>query len=169
VSDEHLSQQHAMREAHAQRLAEALVRQYSPFRSIPARDAAGILMLGFDRRIERDGITRAEGDYLLANDVRHLMRALRGLFWGLPNLCEARQAVMLNVAHLLGIEKVRTLHGLWGALKREDYGEAADQILLSEWPSLVGDSVAERRRAIELVNVMRTGVLRRGALEGKPS
>lgn len=150
-----------MREAHSQRLAESLVKQYSPFRSIPARDAAGVMMLGFDRRIERDGITRVEGDFMLANDVRKTMACLRGLFWGLPNLGEARQAVMLNVAFVLSVEKVRTMASLWGALKREDYNEAADQILLSEWPALVGQSLVERRRAIDLVNAMRTGVLRR--------
>ena len=170
VSDEQLTHQFALREAHAQRLAEALIKQYAPVRSVPARDAAGVLMLDFDRRIERDGISRAEADFLLANDVRKTMQALRDLFWGVPDLSEARQAVIANVAFLLTVEKVRAMHALWAALKRHDYDEAADLILLSEWPALVGDSIAARRRALDLMNTMRTGVMRPGASEGsRPS
>jgi len=160
VSDEHLAHTLAMREAHAQRLAESLYKQYSPFRSMPARDAAGVLMLGFDRRVERDGISRVEADYLLANDVRKVLISLRGLLWGVQDLCEIRQAVIANVAMVLGLDRVRAMHGLWDALRRRDYIEAADQILLSDWPTHVGHTLDERRRAIALCNAMRTGVLR---------
>jgi hypothetical protein len=162
VSDDaRLAHEQELREAHAQRLAETLVKRHAIFNSLPARDAAGILMLGFERRIERDGISRTEADFMLANDVRRTITALRGLFWGLPRLNEARQAVIINVAIVLGGETVRSMHSLWGALKREDYSEAADLILLSEWPALVGKTLAERRRAVDLVNTMRSGALGR--------
>lgn len=146
-----------LREAHAQRIAQVAVRQYTSFRSMPERDVAGVLMVGYLRRIERDGVTQQEADLLLLNDLRRVSAQIRRFMFPLLRLNEVRMAVILHLAFVLGADAVKAMKALWDALRAEDYETAADVMLLSDWPTQVGRDLDERRRAVDLVRMMRTG------------
>jgi lysozyme len=148
-------------EANAQRIASVAIQRYEPLRLLPHRVAADILMLGYRRNISRDGISQTEADVLLFNDVQTLMAQIRPQTFPLMNqLNDSRLAVVLHLAFMLGVQELQSLEPFWDAIRDNDFERAADEMMLSEWPERF-ENESDRRRALELVSMMRTGELRK--------
>lgn len=114
------------------------------------KDSKGILTLGYGRNIEERGISEAEAELMLRNDIEQAMRdAAR--FTDLEQLSEARRGVIINMAFNLGLTRLNGFKKLKAALIAKDYQEAALQMLDSKWASDVG------RRANRLAETMRKG------------
>jgi lysozyme len=114
--------------------------------------------LGFDtiavgRLIHRGkgGLTAAECDYLLANDVRRFETELdRNLPWW-RQLDPVRQRVLLDMAFNLGTNGLLQFKNTLAFVKAGKYPEAATGMLSSKWATQVG------ARAITLSEMMKTG------------
>lgn len=147
-------------EANAQKIASVAIKRYEPLRLIPDRVAAGMLMLGYRRNIEEQGITQVEADVMLFNDVQDVMAKIRPQTFPLMSrLNDARLAVVLHLAFVMGVDEVRSLDGFWNAIRSNDFEGASEELMLSEWPErFVSDN--DRRRALDLVATMRTGKVR---------
>lgn len=103
--------------------------------------------IGYGRNLEDNGISEDEAETLLANDVDGVIRRLQSI----PsfNALEIqRQAVLANMAFQMGFAGVMRFKNMWAAIEKQDYEEAAAEMLNSRWAGQTPN------RASELARVM---------------
>lgn len=116
----------------------------------PYVDTVGKTTIGVGRNLSDVGISDAECDALLQNDIARTVAWLdRNIAWW-RGLDPIRQRVVLNMAFNLGGNLLTFVNTL-AAMQRGDYGAAADGMLASKWATQVG------ARAQRLSQMMRTG------------
>ncbi len=113
--------------------------------------------IGFGRNIEDNGISEAEAEFMLMNDLVACESELKDEGW-YNQLDETRRAVVLNMAFNLGKPKLLKFSKFIGRLSDNDYEGASKEMVTgsdgvseSKWASQVG------KRAYELADQMRTG------------
>ena len=111
---------------------------------------SGKLTIGVGRNLEARGISRAEAQFMLENDIVEVIGELDQLFPEWQELSEVRQMVLINMAFNLGTFGLLNFKRTLGYIKAEDWDNAADEMLRSEWAEQVGD------RALRLSEAMRT-------------
>lgn len=111
-------------------------------------DSAGIGTIGVGRNLEDVGLSDEEIDYLLNNDIK---RVLNECWTHLPwfgDLSQERQYVVIDMVFNLGMAGFLKFKHTIAAIKREDWHEAAREMINSEWAAQVG------KRAAELATIM---------------
>ncbi len=103
------------------------------------------------------GLTRAEVETMVFNDLKSTIEALRSTLINLTHIGPVRSAVLLHVALFLGIEPLQRMTEMFAALRKKDYDAAYRHLMLSAWPGLVGINPAERMRVLNLADQLRTG------------
>ena len=117
-------------------------------------DSLGYLTIGYGRLIDKakhGGISEAEAEYLLQNDVSIVLAALHRNIPFFDSLCVARQAVLVNMAFQMGIQGVQKFKKTLSLVEMGLYDEAADNMLKSLWAKQTPN------RAAEMAQQMRTG------------
>lgn len=117
-------------------------------------DSLGYLTIGYGRLIDKakhGGISEAEAEYLLQNDVSIVLAALHRNIPFFDSLCVARQAVLVNMAFQMGIQGVQKFKKTLSLVEMGLYDEAADNMLKSLWAKQTPN------RANEMAEQMRTG------------
>ncbi|MBN3500929.1 glycoside hydrolase family protein [Burkholderia cenocepacia] len=116
----------------------------------PYLDTVGKTTIGVGRNLTDVGISDAECDTLLSNDIDRTVAWLdRSLSWW-RQLDPVRQRVVINMAfNMQG--GLLTFTNTLAAMKRGDYAAAADGMLASKWAGQVG------ARATRLASMMRSG------------
>ncbi|QQK04752.1 glycoside hydrolase family protein [Burkholderia anthina] len=116
----------------------------------PYVDTVGKTTIGVGRNLTDVGISDAECDTMLSNDVDRTVAWLdRNLPWW-RQLDSVRQRVIINMAfNMQG--GLLTFTNTLAAMKRGDYAAAADGMLASKWAGQVG------ARATRLAAMMRSG------------
>jgi lysozyme len=144
----------------------------------PYRDSLGFLTIGVGRCLDKvglsseeavwffqadlkrvwrglqDGITQAEADLLLKNDIAREWEACRARFPWVDQLDEVRQNVMANMAFNLGVEPPGHLPEFvtfLAAVQQGRYLDASVAMLHTLWARQVG------ARATRLSEAMKTG------------
>lgn len=113
--------------------------------------------IGFGRNIQDNGISEAEAEFMLSNDLLMVEGEMSGDGW-YNHLDETRRAVVLNMAFNLGRPTLLKFKKFIGALSDNDYETASKEMVTgsnggeSKWASQVG------KRAYELAEQMRTGL-----------
>ncbi|WP_425273781.1 glycoside hydrolase family protein [Paraburkholderia unamae] len=116
----------------------------------PYVDTVGKTSIGVGRNLSDVGISDAECDAMLENDVTRTVAWLdRNLSWW-RNLDAVRQRVIINMAFNMGGGLLTFVNTL-AAMQRGDYAAAASGMLASKWATQVG------ARAQRLAQMMRTG------------
>ena len=133
------------------------LRRHEGLRLEPYKCSEGYLTIGFGRNIETNGISEAEAEFMLSNDLIACENELKYEGW-YNQLDETRRAVVLNMAFNLGKPKLMQFKKFIGALSDDDYEIASKEMITgsdgvseSKWASQVG------KRAYELAEQMRTG------------
>ena len=133
------------------------LRRHEGLRLEPYKCSEGYLTIGFGRNIETNGISEAEAEFMLSNDLIACEKELKDEGW-YNQLDETRRAVVLNMAFNLGKPKLMQFKKFIGALSDDDYETASKEMVTgsdgvspSKWASQVG------KRAYELAEQMRTG------------
>lgn len=116
----------------------------------PYRCTAGKLTIGVGRNLEDKGISHHEALFLLRNDIAEVTSQLEQFDW-FRTLGPVRRKVLIDMCFNLGIQGLLGFQKMIEALKRADYGRAADEMVNSRWYGQVG----ERGRRLE--RMMRTG------------
>ena len=116
----------------------------------PYVDTVGKTTIGVGRNLTDVGISDAECDTMLSNDVDRTVAWLdRNLPWW-RQLDPVRQRVVINMAfNMQG--GLLTFTNTLAAMKRGDYAAAADGMLASKWAGQVS------ARATRLAAMMRSG------------
>lgn len=108
----------------------------------PYSDTHGKLTIGVGRNLTDRGITMAEAEVLLDNDLREALTLSERLPWVL-DLDDARRGVLYNMAFNLGVSGLLGFTRTLEFIKTGRYAEGAAEMLKSEWAAQVGDR-AER-------------------------
>lgn len=117
------------------------------------QDSRGYWTIGVGRLIDKSldgGLSDAEIDYLLANDIKRCRAEAEQYPW-FNKMNEPRQAVILSMLFNLGKPRFDKFQNMQAALLVGDYTLASHEMLDSRWASQVG------RRAIEMSDMMESG------------
>lgn len=117
---------------------------------MPYHCTADVLTIGYGRAIGTNGITKSEAEHLLRNDVEVAASDARKYLGdtAFESLSVERQAVLVNMAFNLGINRLRGFKLLKQAILDGDYAEAKAQMLSSRWAEQV------KGRATRLAEIM---------------
>ncbi len=117
----------------------------------PYRDTVDKLTIGTGRNLDDVGISDAENDYLLINDIHRVERDLDQYLPWWRGLDDVRQRVLANMCFNLGIGKLLGFKQTLQLIQSDQYEAAARAMLTSKWASQV------KQRAVRLANMMRIG------------
>jgi len=133
------------------------LRRHEGLRLKPYHCSENFLSLGYGRNLDTNGISEAEAEFMLLNDLLACESELKNEGW-YNQLDEVRRAVILNMAFNLGKPTLLKFKKFIGALSDDDYETASKEMVTgsdgvspSKWASQVG------KRAYELADQMRTG------------
>lgn len=115
------------------------------------KDTKGKWTIGVGRNLSDNGITKAEALYLLHNDIERHRKELEKKFSWFKTLNPVRKKVIVNMAFNLGVPRFSQFKKMIAAIKKQDWKEAAKQMIDSKWSKQVGD------RSIRLAGLMERG------------
>ena len=107
--------------------------------------------IGVGRNLEDVGLSDAEIDYLLENDIVRTEELLDEYMSWWRELDEVRQEALVNFVFNVGIGTAMKFKKAMAALEKWDYDTAADEMMDSNWSNQVG------QRAVEVTEMIRTG------------
>jgi lysozyme len=119
-------------------------------------DHLGYLTIGVGRLIDpkKGGcISREESRFLLANDIRK-WTAIAGQWTWFDKLTWQRQGVIICMLHQMGARGVSNFRKMIAALARNDFEDAADEMLDSDWHR----DEKTKDRCERMAAIMRSGV-----------
>jgi len=119
-------------------------------RFLPYRDTVGKLTIGYGRNLEDVGISQAEADFQLENDLDDRARMLASLLPWFSALDAVRQRALVDMA-FMGTAKLLTFRKMLAALGQGDYATAAAEARDSLWATQGG------ARAVTVARMLETG------------
>ncbi len=99
---------------------------------------AGKPTIGRGRNLEDKGISQAESDMMLNNDVVEAHLLLKNALGFYENLNVNRKSVLIDMVHNLGYSGLLRFRKMMGAIQNGDFDEAARQIQQSRYWNQVG-------------------------------
>ena len=115
------------------------------------RDTVGKLTIGYGRNLDDNGITQAEADLMLINDIASHEAQVHNFLPWTDSLDEVRRTVLVNMAFNMGIHSLLGFRNTLQAIHDGEFDRAADLMLESKWAEQVGP------RAHRLANQIRMG------------
>ncbi len=112
-------------------------------------DSEGVPTIGVGRNLEDVGLTHDEAMYLFNNDLKRVMNECLHEFPWFADLGEARQCVVASMVFNLGLAGFKKFKKMIAAIEREDWTEAACQMIDSHWAAQV------KSRAVDLAVMMK--------------
>jgi lysozyme len=120
-------------------------------RHLAYQDIKDIWTVGYGRNLLGAGLSPAEADLLLDNDIDAALRGCRLFFPWFATLDEVRQQVLVEMAFNLGLPRLLRFERMLAALERHDYATAAQEARRSQWARQV------KGRADTLATMLETG------------
>tara|TARA_B100001063_G_C16697440_1_gene520636 strand:+ start:568 stop:1164 length:597 start_codon:yes stop_codon:yes gene_type:complete len=117
----------------------------------PYKCTSGKLSIGVGRNLDDRGITEAEAELMLSNDIDDFSDRLKREIPWMAELSPVRQRVLLDMAFNLGISGLLKFKRTLKAIRAKQYEKAAEMMLDSRWATQVG------QRAKRLSRMMATG------------
>lgn len=100
---------------------------------LPGYTLIGNPTIGTGREIGRHGVSQAENDILLGNDITHVMEQGQSAFEWFGSLDPIRQAIIGAMLFQLGLRNVLGFTHFLEAMAQRDYKAAAACGLASKW------------------------------------
>lgn len=110
----------------------------------PYVDTVGKLTIGTGRNLADNGISLAEADYLLTNDILAAWSQVTATWPWVLTLSDVRQRVLCEMVFQLGVGGVGAFKNALNAMVRGDFEMAADEMLDSRWAKDQTPSRAQR-------------------------
>jgi lysozyme len=127
------------------------LKRHEGFKAKPYLCTAGKITIGYGRNLDDVGVSKAEAEAMLIDDVASAKRGALALFLSYEQLSDARKAVVVNMCFNLGRARLSGFKNMIAAVNDGYFDLAAKEMLNSKWAKQVGN------RAIELSEQMRTG------------
>ena len=119
-------------------LASQLARENENLTLTPYHDTVDKLTCGYGRNLQDKGISIAEAELLLANDITEAHARLRSEFSFYRTLSTIRQAVFIDLYHNMGMNGLLTFKKLLRAAQFNDWDEASAQLQDSRYWTQTG-------------------------------
>lgn len=132
-------------------IAKQLIRQHEGVRNKPYKDTVGKLTIGVGRNLDDVGISDAEIEVLLENDLKRAETDARAYYPKFDTLSDNRKAVLVDMSFNLGLTRLSEFKLLRAAMLRGDFKTASNQMMNSVWANQV------KGRATRLAGLMRNG------------
>lgn len=132
-------------------LAKKLIKLHEGLKLKPYECPSGYITIGYGRNIQQNGITLAEAEMLLDNDIERVITELEKWLSVFNELSENRRAALIDMSYNLGFNKLFQFRRFLAALQKKDFELAAKEMLDSKWAAQVGN------RATVLANMMKEG------------
>ena len=115
----------------------------------PYRDSVGKLTIGVGRNLDDKGLTRAEAEALLDNDIRDAEADVAHRLPLSAQLDEPRRGVLVMLAFNAGIGGLLTFRKMLAAMGRGAWAEAARELLDSDYAQQVGPRAHRLAKQLE--------------------
>lgn len=112
-------------------------------------DSEGVLTIGVGRNLEDVGVSYDEAMLMLDNDIKRVLYDCWHEFPWFADLTEDRQHVVASMVFNLGLAGFKKFKKMIAAIEKEDWTEAACQMIDSTWAAQV------KTRAVELAILMK--------------
>lgn len=132
-------------------LAKKLIKLHEGLKLKPYECPSGYITIGYGRNIQQNGITLAEAEMLLDNDIERVITELEKWLSVFNELSENRKAALIDMSYNLGFNKLFQFRKFLAALQKKDFDLAGKEMLDSKWAAQVGN------RATVLANMMKEG------------
>lgn len=132
-----------------------MLRKHEGVKKYAYKCTAGKVTIGVGRNIDENGgigLSDDEIDYLLSNDIKRVVKELRGAFEWFDGLSTVRKDALVDMCFNLGLPRLQLFKKALAAMEAGDYELAAAEFLDSRWARQVGD------RALTVAGMIRTGV-----------
>ena len=131
------------------------LRKHEGFRSTVYTCTAGKFTIGIGRCIDisvsGSGITQAEAEYLLRQDINRFTAMTHGLIVTFDSIDDVRQETLVELCFNMGPANLGKFTRMLAAIDVKDWDTAAAELLDSRYAAQVG------QRAITLANQLRIG------------
>jgi lysozyme len=132
-----------------ERLQKQLIK-HEGMRLFPYVDTVGKVTIGVGHNLTDRGLNSTVVTQLLNDDIYVAVREISKFSW-YPLLNEVRQRALIDMMFNIGAVRFREFKHMIDALEKENFDEAAHQMLESKWAEQVGI------RANTLANMVKTG------------
>ena len=105
----------------------------------PYRCTAGKLSIGAGRNLDDNGISRAEAETLLNNDIVRCAEELSSNLHFFAELPDHAKRALINMCYNMGIAKLLKFKNMLADLSAHDYKADAAEAMNSAWATQVGD------------------------------
>lgn len=126
------------------------IKSHEGFSSKIYKCTAGANTIGYGRNLDDGGITQAEADFMLDNDIAKCKSQLEKFTWYTRQPPDV-QSALVNMCFNLGITRLLQFKKMIAALEVHKYNIAATEALDSAWAKQVPN------RAKEIIAVLREG------------
>lgn len=133
--------------------ARLLLKRHEGVRPTFYLDTADIPTIGVGRNLRDKGLSSAEVDYLLDNDLADVTQQLEQQFAWFAGLDAVRQLALIDMAFNVGLGGLAKSPKMLAAFAGADYATAATEMLGGAWETQVG------QRARDVAQMTRTGVM----------
>lgn len=123
-------------------IARDSLRRHEGFRSKVYKCTAGKNTIGIGRNLDDRGITEAEAEYLLDNDIAECIQDLANFdYWN--HLNDKQQAALIDLRFCLGAAGYRQFKRMNAALSARRYNDAALEIINSRFADQTGSRAGD--------------------------
>lgn len=131
-------------------LATKLLKIHEGYMQKVYQCSAGVLTVGYGRNLESRGLTEAEAEYLLRNDIAEADTWLEDNLEYYKQLSTARKSALIDMYVNLGPSGLLGFKKMHKALANKDYEKASVEMLDSRWAKQVGN------RSVELSQIIKS-------------
>ena len=130
-------------------IAKQMLKRHEGLRLTVYQCTAGKKTIGYGRNLEDRGITEAEAETMLDNDIQSIEQGLVASFDFYKDLDDVRKAVLIDLGFNLGMAGLKGFKKMLKALEQGDYSEAAIQLLDSRYTRQVTNRAMELARLLD--------------------
>lgn len=117
---------------------EKLLTKHEGRKTHPYTDTVGKLTIGVGHNLTDNGLPDHIIDLLLEWDIDVSRRELDRIYPGWRSCTPNRKDCLVSLMFNMGAPALLTFKKMWAAIEREDWAEAAAQLLDSRWAVQVG-------------------------------
>lgn len=135
----------------ARYLAKILIAKHEDYRQFPYSDTTNHLTIGYGHNLDARGMSQSIANATLDEDINYWIAELNKKLPFFEMLNASRQAVLIDMAHNLGINGLLEFTDMLHAIEKNDFNSAAQAMMDSKWATQVG------RRAFADMFIMKNG------------
>jgi len=130
-------------------LAEKYIKRHEGFKQFIYLCTSGKRTIGYGRNLDNRGITIAEAEFLIRNDIDECEKKLTEKLDFYSSLSDTRKTVLIDMCFNIGINGLLKFKNMLEFSRQGEFSKAAIEILKSEYAKQVKNRAIENAKAYE--------------------